>query len=207
MPPDNIFWDGVADKYARRPVKDQNAYTHTLDRIRSYLSANDTVLEVGCGTGSTALILAAEVDSLHATDASARMIAIARDKAQAQGTGNVSFERLTVERTVNAGGPYDVVLGLNLLHLIKDVEDALDGLAEQTRKGGFLITKTTCLGEMSGIWRYLLPVMQFIGKAPYVRFLKIAALEAAIERAGFEIIETGNYPASPPNRFVVARKL
>jgi len=33
------------------------------------------------------------------------------------------------------------------------------------------------------------------------------ALEAAIRRAGFEIVETGDYPAkTPPRRFVVARK-
>ncbi len=50
-------------------------------------------------------------------------------------------------------------------------------------------------------------MMQMMGKAPFVKFMETAELETAIETAGFEIIETGNYPAAPPCRFVVARKL
>ena len=48
--------------------------------------------------------------------------------------------------------------------------------------------------------------MQVFGKAPYVNFLTIDRLERAIESAGFEILETGDYPAKPPSRLVVARK-
>lgn len=207
MKPSGKFWDGIADKYARQPVKDEGAYAQTLDRIRSYLRPQDKVLEVGCGTGSTALTLSGAVDHVHATDLSGRMIEIARDKAQTQGVGNVTFSKLAAGRGLDAGGPYDVVMGLNLLHLVEDLPGALAGLADQTTRGGLLITKTVCLGEMGSLWRLLLPVMQFVGKAPYVGFLKIADLDHAIEKAGFEIIETGNYPASPPSRFVVARKL
>jgi hypothetical protein len=36
--------------------------------------------------------------------------------------------------------------------------------------------------------------------------LDVAAFDRAILRAGFEIVETGAYPAMPVNRFVVARK-
>ena len=49
--------------------------------------------------------------------------------------------------------------------------------------------------------------MRLAGKAPYVRFLSIEALESEIGAAGFEIIETGNYPVKPPGRYIVARKL
>lgn len=207
MKPSGKFWDGVADKYARQPIKDEGAYAQTLDRIRSYLRERDKVLEVGCGTGSTALKLAPQVKHLQATDLSGRMIEIARDKASTQKVANVTFSTMAVGRGVDAGGPFDVVMGLNLLHLVEDLPGALAGLADQTTKGGLLITKTVCLGEMASIWRMILPVMQFVGKAPHVSFLQIADLDRAIEQAGFEIVETGNYPASPPNHFVVARKL
>lgn len=207
MKPSAKFWDGAARKYARQPVRDEAAYAQTLDRIRSYLRQQDRVLEVGCGTGSTALILAPQVDHLHATDLSQAMIDIAKGKAQAQEVGNVTFSTMAVGRGVDAGGPFDVVMGLNLLHLVEDLQGALAGLADQTAKGGLLITKTVCLGEKPGIWRLVLPVMQLIGKAPFVRFLRIADLDRTIEEAGFEIIETGNYPAAPPSHFVVARKL
>jgi hypothetical protein len=44
------------------------------------------------------------------------------------------------------------------------------------------------------------------GKAPPLRFVRPARLEADIAAAGFEIIERGDYPASPPSRFIVAKK-
>ena len=53
----------------------------------------------------------------------------------------------------------------------------------------------------------LIPLMQLMGKAPYVRFETIAELDQRIGRAGFEIVETGNYPVRPPNHFVVARRM
>jgi hypothetical protein len=49
--------------------------------------------------------------------------------------------------------------------------------------------------------------MRPFGFAPYVRCLEVAELEGIITGTGFDIIETGSYPASPPSRLVVARKL
>lgn len=206
MKPSKKFWDDIADKYARQPIKDEAAYAQTLDRVRAHLRPQDRVLEVGCGTGSTALKLAGDAAHIHATDLSPRMIEIAQAKARTQGVANVTFASMALGRRVHADGPFDVVMGMNLLHLVEDLEGVLAGLAEQTAKGSVLITKTACLAEMGRFWRLLLPVMQAIGKAPHVSFLSIAGLEGAIEAAGFEIIETGTYPVSPPSRFVVARR-
>jgi hypothetical protein len=54
--------------------------------------------------------------------------------------------------------------------------------------------------------RALVPLMQMAGKAPHVAFMSIEELEAAMRAAGFEIVETGNYPERPPRRFIVARR-
>lgn len=48
--------------------------------------------------------------------------------------------------------------------------------------------------------------MKLLGLAPYVKCLKIAELEDIITQAGFEIVEDGFYPPSPPSRHIVARK-
>jgi ubiquinone/menaquinone biosynthesis C-methylase UbiE len=53
----------------------------TLDCTRKHLSASDNVLEVGCGTGTTALLLAPSVKQITASDISSRTIEIAREKA------------------------------------------------------------------------------------------------------------------------------
>jgi ubiquinone/menaquinone biosynthesis C-methylase UbiE len=64
------FWDRRADGYSKRPIKDMESYEKTLDCTRKHLSASDEVLEVGCGTGTTALRLAPVVKQITATDIS-----------------------------------------------------------------------------------------------------------------------------------------
>ena len=52
------FWDRIARKYAADPIADAAGYEATLRRVQALLSANQDVLEIGCGTGTTALRLA-----------------------------------------------------------------------------------------------------------------------------------------------------
>lgn len=109
------------------------------------------------------------------------------------------------------GASYDVVLAFNLLHLIEDLDGALAQIAALVKPGGLFISKTICKPTERLSWKLrlmlvALPVMQLIGKAPDVQLRPIEAHEEAVERAGFEILERANYPASPPSRFLVARK-
>ena len=103
-------------------------------------------------------------------------------------------------------GSFDVVMGFNFLHLLEDLPDALRRFNELLKPGGLFISKTVCLAEQSRLWSVLLAVMRPLGFAPYVRCLKVAELENLITGTNFEIIEAGSYPASPPSRYVVARK-
>lgn len=77
---DARFWDRAARKYAARPIAAPAEYERTLDRTRALLKSSDHVLELGCGTGTTALRLADGVERYLATDISPEMIAIANQK-------------------------------------------------------------------------------------------------------------------------------
>ncbi len=79
MPDAAAFWDNLADRYSKKPVKDTESYNRTLDCTRKHLSATDEILEVGCGTGTTALLLAPSVKQITASDISSRMIEIAKE--------------------------------------------------------------------------------------------------------------------------------
>ncbi|GGH21949.1 Ubiquinone/menaquinone biosynthesis C-methylase UbiE [Cribrihabitans marinus] len=206
------FWDRIADRYAKRPIDDPDAYQAALERTRSHLRPQDDVLELGCGTGSTALLLAPEVGRYTASDLSPRMIEIGGEKAAAEGVGNLEFIAADLSNPQLSDRPRDAVLALNLLHLLEDLPEALSRVHAMLRPGGLFISKTVC--PISGrvpiklrLMLWALPVMQWLGKAPYVNFMSTDELETAITQAGFEIIETGNYPASPPSRYVVARRL
>lgn len=198
------FWDKIAVKYAARPVADPGAYAETLERTQSYLKRTDRVLEVGCGTGTTALKLAPAVGHITATDYAGRMIDIAEDKRTAQAAENVTFRHAGLAEPGDA--PYDAVLAFNLLHLIEDLPGALATLADRVKPGGYFISKTVCIGDAALPLRLLIPALRLIGKAPFVGFVRRAELDRMVEAAGFRIIETGGYPAAR-NHFIVARKL
>jgi len=214
------FWDNIAAKYAKSPISDMEAYTETLERTKSYLSPDDRVLEVGCGTGSTAFLLAESAKHITASDLSGAMIRIGVEKAKEQGISNVTLIKAdlfgkTIDNTKDAiieNGPYDVILAFNLLHLLEDAPAAIKRIHALLKPDGLFISKTTCLAGSGTPFKFrmimmILPLMKWLGKAPYVNFLKIAEFEDLILTGGFKIIETGNYPASPPNRFIVARKV
>jgi ubiquinone/menaquinone biosynthesis C-methylase UbiE len=203
------FWDRAARKYATDPIKDMRGYERTLDRINHLVSSTDTVLEIGCGTGTTALRLAPSVSRMIATDVSSEMIAIAREKATAQACQNGEFSVATVEQAPGPDGTYDAVIALNLLHLIADLPSALAHVHRLLKPGCLFISKTPCLSEMNLFIRLAVPVMRLIGKAPYVSFFSAAELEAGIADAGFTIVERGRHgsQSKDPRIFVVARKL
>lgn len=203
MPAVAEFWDRTAKTYAARPVDNPDAYEATLARVRAWLKPDMQVTELGCGTGSTALRLCDAVAGYTGTDVSGEMIRIAQDKARDQGMVNAQFVRAEAGAALARG--IDVVTAFNLFHLVDDRA----GLFGQTRaalpEGGLFISKTPCLARK--LWlRPLVGAMQLIGKAPRpVRYFSPDRLRAEIGSAGFEILETNDFPKSLPNHFVVAR--
>jgi len=200
------FWDRAAPKYARQPVKDVASWDETLARTRRHLAATDEVLEVGCGTGSSALRLADAVGRLTATDISGEMIAIARQKAAKAGVDNVTFRAGTLDDPALPAGGYDAVLALNLLHLVEDVPRALGRIREVLRPGGVFISKSACLKGRGWYLRPLIGAMRAVGRAPRVAFFSATELDRMVSAAGFAIVEAEDIPPGAPTRFIVARK-
>lgn len=204
------FWDRAAQRYAKSQIKDPGSYAYTLGRTRNYLRPADRVLELGAGTGSTAIELASSVAHVTATDISPEMIRIGREKAQEQGVTDIDF--VVSESSVpSLTGPYDAVLAHNLLHLVEDLPATLERVHALLKPGGLLISKTFCKPRGLGTPYYyfirtVLPLMQLLGKAPFVAMLSIEELEAMIASAGFDLVESGDLPMKDVRRYIVARK-
>lgn len=197
------FWDRIARKYAAKPVPDAAAYATTLERTRAYLGANDRVLEVGAGTSSTAITLAPFVAEYTASDISGEMVRIGQEKARAAGIDNLTIRQGTLGDPSLGAGPFDAVLAFNLLHLLRDPGAEVAKAHALLKPGGWFISKSGCLADGQNYLRPVIGLMRLFGRAPYVNFLSRKGLESAIVAAGFEIVETGDYPA----RFIVARRL
>jgi SAM-dependent methyltransferase len=203
------FWDRAARKYAADPIADMAGYEATLRRVQALLSTDLDVLEIGCGTGTTALRLAPYTRRLLATDVSPGMIEIACEKLAMQPTPQLNFAVVDADAPLPGSGAYDVVLAFNVLHLVSDLDQALAQAVRALRPGGLLISKTPCLSEMNPLIPHLaLPLMRAIGKAPHVLCFNGQELRSAISRQGLRIasIERHGTKGKDFRSFIVARK-
>lgn len=204
MDPSARFWDKVADRYARRPIADEAAYRTKLEITRGYLRPEMELLEIGCGTGSTALIHAPFVARIRAIDFSANMIGIARRKAQAAGIGNVEFACATVDEVQAPDGSFDAVLALNVLHLLEHRREALAKVHRLLKPGGAFVTSTVCLGDSwLRVIGLLAPIGRLVGLMPAVKILKAEQLVAELGAAGFSI-DHRCQPGDGVSQFIVA---
>jgi ubiquinone/menaquinone biosynthesis C-methylase UbiE len=183
------FWDRVAGRYSRVSIADQESYETKLRLTRAYLHPEADVLEVGCGTGSTAVLHAPYVRSLHATDFSERMIAIGRERAADAGLENLSFEVAALEDLDPADGPYDVVLALNLLHLVSDLDAAVSRLRQLLIPGGVLVASTACIADSASWLRWPLHLGAKTPFLPRVSVFREADLLAVLEGHCFVVVE------------------
>ena len=203
------FWDRIARKYAADPIADMPGYEATLRRVQGLLTAEMNVLEIGCGTGSTALRLAPFTRRLLATDVSAGMVAIAREKLAAERLPQLTFALADADAPAAGPGDYHAVLAFNLLHLVSDLDGALASAVQALRPGGLLISKTACISEMNPLIPWLaIPVMRAIGKAPAVLCFDADELQAAMLRQGLliEAVERHGTRGKDIRVFIVARK-
>ncbi|CAM5618184.1 2-methoxy-6-polyprenyl-1,4-benzoquinol methylase, mitochondrial [Mycolicibacterium aubagnense] len=206
---DARFWDRSSTNYAKSAIADEDGYRRTLDRTRSQLGSDDHVLELGCGTGTTALRLADAVTGYLATDFSPAMIAIAAERHAAAPIPGLEFRTATVEALDADVGLFNAVLGFNYLHLVRDLPGTLRGIHNLLAANGLFISKTPCLGDMNPLIRLaLLPALRMIGKAPYAGTFSTKELSLCIALAGFEILAVENHAAKGDDKrpYIVARK-
>ncbi|MDG2001983.1 MAG: class I SAM-dependent methyltransferase [Novosphingobium sp.] len=198
------FWDKLAKKYSRQPVGDEEAYQTKLAMTREHFRPDMDLLEIGCGTGSTAIAHAPHVRSIRAVDISPAMLEIARTKARDAGIDNIEFAQATVAGIEAEDGQYDMVLALSLLHLLEDWQAVIAEVHRWLKPGGLFITSTACMSDMLPVMKYVLPLARLLGKAPKVMFFSLDELKQAHHNAGFEILnEFQSGPRS--SAFLIAR--
>ena len=199
------FWDKVAEKYSKKPIADEAAYEKKLEETRKVLEPYMKVLELGCGTGGTALKHAPYVRHVRATDISPAMIDIARQRADEASVSNVSFEVGAVDTIGVDDQSVDVVFALSLLHLLEDRDAALERIHRMLKADGLLVSSTPCLGDFFKLFAVIGPIGRALGFFPMVRVFSAADLKASLEEAGFET-QFEWQPSRNKPLFVIARK-
>lgn len=199
------LWDWAADRYAAKPVADEAAYARKLAITREYLHPEANLLELGCGTGSTALAHAHYVKHIKAVDVSSRMIEIAISKAADAAIDNIEFLHKDVDHLQLPDEYFDFVLMLNLLHLLADWRLHITMAFNTLKPGGVFVSSTMCLSDGYTFTRLPLAAGWLVGLIPLMSFFTRDDLENVLVNAGFDL-EYESAPARKTAVFLVARK-
>jgi SAM-dependent methyltransferase len=127
---DLAFWEGYASRYDDGG-RDASA-AQTLALIEPFVRRDDTVLDVGAGTGRFTLPLAARARRVTALDASPHMLEVLHRKLATRNVENV--EPVLGDLTGTALRPHDVVLAAWSLYRQVDLPAALQALVQATRR-------------------------------------------------------------------------
>jgi 2-polyprenyl-3-methyl-5-hydroxy-6-metoxy-1,4-benzoquinol methylase len=136
------YWDGQAasfDEAADHGLRDPVVREAWRELLRSVLPDPPAdVADLGCGTGSLAVLLAHDGYRLTGLDASAAMVGAARAKAAAAGV-EIVFRQNDAAAPELSERAFDVVLARHVLWMLPDPADVLRRWTALLRSGGRLV--------------------------------------------------------------------
>lgn len=203
------FWNKLSKNYDKR-AKDKT-FEQILHRSRKYLGPDDIILDFACATGLYSFEFANDVNKIQAFDTSSKMINIAKNKAGKSGNDTIIFSKTTLFDGKYKEGSFDTILAFNILLYFEDVEKVLTRMNKLLRPDGLIITSTACLKErrtfIGGLSGSVIFILKKLRMLPYLNFLRIAELKAAIINCEFNIIESDILIEKPAAEyFIVAQK-
>ena len=137
-------YDAAADHFDDEPLAFwERIGRRTVERLG--LPAGAKVLDVGCGTGASALPAAHAVGpsgSVVGVDLSARLLDRARAKARTQGLSNIDFRQADMTSLGYPDGGFDAVVSVFSVFFVPDMEGLVRELWRMVRPGGELAVTT-----------------------------------------------------------------
>lgn len=133
---DASYWDRRSKMYEN--MAKTSSYAEKLI-LKMRLSEEDSVLDIGCGTGILAVPLAEKVRSVTALDMSEGMLNILRNKIVSKGIDNIDIISSSWEDATPL--KHDIVLASRCLSW-KDIEQSLLKMNDTARHSVFVILRT-----------------------------------------------------------------
>ncbi len=166
---------GFGQEWSAFPQTELNQ-VERAEVFRKYFSLIDwskkprRALDMGCGSGRWAVLVAPLVGELVAADASREALGVAQRNIQAS---NVSFVESTPETLPYPDGYFDFIFSLGVLHHVPDTAGAIGSLVKKLCPGGTLLLYLFYAFDsrprwFKAIWRVSDLVRGVISKLPFV---------------------------------------
>lgn len=174
------FWNTFAGFYDVAEALNGGVYREMTELTARLVPHGADVLDCAAGTGELSLTAARRAGKVICTDNSEEMLKIARKKAKKRQFVNIEFERANIFHLDYADGEFDIVIAGNILHLLKNPENAVRELSRVAKSGGKILLPTFMLKNNSAISETLLKAYKLLGFSPsseyspkeYVQMLK-----------------------------------
>lgn len=207
------FWDSAARNYDKTEERFEYIHNTVRKNTKKHLKDNDAVLDYGCETGTTSCELASHVKEIHAIDISAKMIDLAKEKADDGNVENVSFMQTDIFDERYKKESFDVVLAFNVLHTVPDPQRVVQRIYGLLKLNGTLISVTPCLRDKMSfsvsIQIQLVRILCKIGVIPIsIRRLKSSELDDLMKSGNyFQTIDSEKIFKEASSYFLVAKKM
>lgn len=167
--------------------------------------AGRRALDVGCGAGLLTEPLARLAAAATGLDAAAENIAAAQLHAEGQGLP-IDYRHGGVEM-LGADERFDLVCAMEVIEHVSDPATFVTGLARALAPGGLLLLSTPNRTPLSRL--VLIGLGEGTGRIPrgthdWDKFLAPGELEALLEAAGLQVIETRGLSFDPLKGFVLS---
>ena len=200
------FWDLISTRYAASPISDRTAYETKIENIKTYLTPEDVVLDIGCGTGTQCGDLAGCVKQVTGIDISRKLLAVAEQRRAERKLDNVAFLPTSLFDERFRPGSIDVVMAFYVLHFFENIDAVFQRVHDLLKPDGLFISETACLGANSKMAGKLLRFAGDLGLLPKINLLTTSQLERTMEQAGLILVDKVRFSESNAEYTLFARK-
>lgn len=195
------FWEKFSALWVARQADLDAVFAPVLDGVlsRAALKPGETVLDIGCGTGtSTVRAAQAVAHKGHVVGADISEPMLVRARQVAEGQKNCSFETMDVAHHPFQPGTFDKVISRFGVMFFADPDVAFHNIFKAMRKGGTLTM--ACWSTLDANPWFLVPMFAAkdrLGAPPRIdpdapgplAFRNIDRVTGILESAGFDAIE------------------
>jgi SAM-dependent methyltransferase len=181
--------------------------------IERNVADDESIIDVGCGTGRHTLAVARRARSVVALDASPAMLAHLERRARSAGIANIQPVIDRLPSVTGVAGSFAGLVAIGVLDYLAGLDDAVRALASLVTTGGWLVLTVPLgaslgaaagLGRLSGHRTFLRTHDEVAGALAAARVTVVGEAEVSLGPAGRTLVIEAR--ATPPALAASARR-